>query len=198
MSVLALVLTGYSMLTLWRHVIMRAVHCLRQNAGLLYHRHVRPFDTLLARVVLETGGTALSFMIAYVPLALFGMLGVIADPLLMVGAWVLMAWLSFAVALLLAVLTETSDVAERLVQPVMYILLPFTGAFYMVEWLPPGLRQWVVYSPLVHANEMFRAGLLGAGVTTHFSVGYMVLCATVATALGLAAVRNRLNGARPQ
>ncbi len=39
--VMPLFLTGYSMLTLLRHLVNRFVHCFRQNAGLLFHRSVR-------------------------------------------------------------------------------------------------------------------------------------------------------------
>jgi capsular polysaccharide transport system permease protein len=107
-----------------------------------------------------------------------------------------MAWISGGVALILAAVTEISDVAERMVQPAMYVALPFTGAFYMVDWLPDGMRAVVVYSPLVHASEMFRAGLLGEGVATHWDAGYLACSALACTAVGMISIARTADGAR--
>ena len=187
-SVLAIVLTGYTMLTLWRHIVTRAIHCIRQNAGLLYHRNVRVIDAFIARWILESVGTGLTFVIAYVPLYVFGLLDGIADPRLLGAGWAFMSWIAGGIALMLAGLSEVSDIAERMIQPAMYVILPFTGAFYLVDWLPEGLRAVVVYSPLVHASEMFRAGLLGPAVPTHWHVGYLTCLALALNALGLLVV----------
>src|SRR6218665_863741 len=46
--VIPLVLTGYTFLTLWRHMVARLTHAFRHGSGLLFHRHVKPADILVA------------------------------------------------------------------------------------------------------------------------------------------------------
>ncbi len=187
-GVVPFVLSGYTMLTLWRHMVTRSIHCFRHNAGLLYHRNVHYADTLVVRGLLELGGTGIAFVIAYVPFFLFDVMDPIYDPLLLIGGWLLLGWFGFGVGLLLASLSELYEVVERVVQPVMYAALPLTGMFYMVSWLPDQLGRYVVYSPLVNCFEMFRDGLLGHQVEAHWDAIYTVKCCLIVNAAGFLAL----------
>lgn len=188
-GVIPFALTGYTLLTLWRHIVFRSVHAMRQNIGLIFHRNVRFLDILVARAVLETLGGLAAFFIAYVPLNLLGYVDTIYDPLVFIGAWMLMAWFSFAFGLILAGLSELYEPVERFVGPVMYLSLPVTGAFYMLAWLPQGLRDIVQYSLLVQVFEMFRYGLHGPKLEAHWSLPFMILVCVVTTSIGLPLVK---------
>lgn len=188
-GVIPFVLTGYSMITMWRHIMGRSVHCLRHNAGLMFHRNVHFVDALVARGLLEIGGCALSFTIAYIPLYLFDLVPPIDDVLVLIGGWLLMGWFCFAFAMCMAALSEMYELAERFVQPLMYVTLPLTGTFYLVDWMPESTQKILLYSPLVHGNEMFRAGLFGAEIVTHWDASYLAIWALALTALGLSLVR---------
>lgn len=188
-DVVPFILTGYSMLVLWRQVIFRSMRCLRQNAGLLYHMNVRGFDTLFARSLLDSIGSLAAFFVAYVPLLLFGLVEPIYDPLILIAAWVLMYWLTFGVALNVAALTELFAPVEYLVHPTMYLLIPASGAFFMVSWLPDALREVALWSPMVHANEMFRGGLFTPDISTTWNAWYLVAWSAALTATGLPLIR---------
>lgn len=196
-EVVPFILTGYSLLVVWRNVISRSVHCLRNNAGLLFHLNIRGFDTLFARSLLDTIGALAAFFMAYVPLLLFGVLEPIHDYLVLITAWVLLAWLSFGVALNIAALTEIFAPVEYFVHPTMYLLIPASGAFFMVSWLPEGLRDAVLWSPMVHASEMFRGGFFPPDVSTSWNAWYLAAWCAAFTASGLPLVRiarNRVQG----
>lgn len=184
-NVMPLVLTGYSTLTLFRHIVNRYVHCFRQNAGLLFHRSVRPADTLVARGLLESIGVLIAFFVAYVPLLLLGQTKPIHDYLVVLLAWALLCFVCSGFASIVACLSELSDTVERFVQPMMYLAIPLTGSFYMVSWLPKSAQDFVVYSPLVQANEMLRAGYFGPGVKTYWDVNYLFLCGLGLNAIAL-------------
>lgn len=182
--VIPLVLTGYTMLTLWRHMVARLNHSFRHGSGLLFHRVVRPADILIARGLIESIGTLVAFFVAYIPLMLLDVIQPVDDYLVLLGAWTIMCGLTFGVALIITALAHFSDAVERLVQPVMYLILPLTGAFYMVYWLPPVGREVVLYSPLVHLSEMFRAGYFGSDVPTYWQLSYPLVWSIVANAIG--------------
>jgi capsular polysaccharide transport system permease protein len=174
-AVVPFALSGYGMLTLFRHLVFRAVHAMRAHAGLIFHRHVKMFDILVARGVLEIIACLAAFVIAYLPLALMGAMSAMRDPLLFLAGWMLGGWFSLSFAMLLAAVTELSEAVERFVQPLMYFSIPLTGAFFMVDWLPPAGQAAVLWSPLVHVMEMLRAGLFPPDVKTHWSASYVVV-----------------------
>ena len=183
-DVIPFALSGYSLLTLWRHITGGSVHCFRRNAGLLFHRNVHFIDTLIARTLLESAGTGSAFFVAYVPLLLLGYVEPLNDPLLVISAWLLLMWFSFGVALIIASLTEMSEVFEHFVPPVMYLMLPISGTFFMVDWLPQKYRDLAVYSPQMDISEMFRCGMFGDKVKTYWNVSYLLAWCIVVTAIG--------------
>lgn len=188
-GIVPFVLTGYTLLTLWRHVVGRSVHCFRHNAGLLFHRNVYFIDTLISRVLLEAVGTGTAFFVAYIPLYLLGFIEAINDSLILIGAWLLMMWFAFGVGLIIASWTELAEAAEHFVQPIMYLILPITGTFFMVEWLPQKYKVLAQLSPLVNLNEMFRAGLFGDKIETYWNVPYIIAWCIPLNAIGLLLAR---------
>lgn len=184
-GVIPFALTGYSIITLWRHVVAKSVRVMTQSAPLLYHRQVKFLDVMLARALLETGGIFAAFTVAFVPLWLLGVCPGMRDPLALVGGFALTAWFSFGFGTVLAGLSELNHAVHHFVAPVMYVSLPLTGVFTMVDWLPARAQAWMLWSPLVNGSEMFRSGLFPADVATHWSAGYLVLCCLAASSLGL-------------
>lgn len=183
------VLSGYTQLTLWRHIAGQATHGLRRNVDLMFHRNVRAFDVLFAGVLLETAGILTAFFIAYFPLALAGAIEPLRDPLLLLGAWVLVSWFSFGFGLILTALSELSEPAEHFIGPIMYITLPVTGAFTMQYWLPGKARYILSWSPLVNTQEMFYAGLFPSSIPTEWDAVYVLICCIGVTAIGLPLLR---------
>jgi capsular polysaccharide transport system permease protein len=182
--VLPLVLTGYSVLTLWRHMTGRLPNTFRDASGLLFHRDVKPADILVARAVLESISTLVAFFIALLPLQLIGVMEPIHDYLVLLGAWSLMCLFAFGAAMIITALAHFSDAFERFVQPMMYLILPLTGVFYMVFWLPPAAQKIVLNSPLVHISEMMRAGYFGPGVPTTWDPVFVAVWAIAVNAAG--------------
>lgn len=188
LRVVAIVLTGYMPLTLFRHITNPAVFIYRRSIQLLYHRHISFIDVLLAKVALEFIGTTTALLIVYSILLLAGLVSPIVDPTLVLSGWLAMASISCGVASVVAILTELSEAAERFVPAFQYLLLPISGAFYMVEWLPKNAQDIIWYIPLVHCFEMFRAGFFGDEVTTHWTWWYPLVWGLVLFAVGLSAI----------
>lgn len=184
-GIIPFALTGYSFITLWRHIVSKSVRVMTQNASLAYHRQVKFLDVMVARALLETVGIFAAFTVAFVPLWLLGFCPGMRDPLALVGGFVLTAWFSFGVGTVLAGLSELNEAVHHFVAPVMYISLPLTGVFTMVDWLPARAQAVLLWSPLVNGSEMFRSGLFPADITTHWSAGYLVLCCITVSSVGL-------------
>ena len=184
-GIIPFVLSGYVMLTMWRHIVGRSQHCFRQYSGLMFHRNISYVDALIARSLLEIGGTGIAFWVAYVPFYLVGVIDPIYDPGMVIGGWLLLGWFAFSVGLFVAGLTEVSEIPEKFIQPLMYVTLPLTGMFSMISWLPDRMGRVLVYSPLANCFEMMRGGLLGHKVEPYWDAVYLVKCCLVLTAFGL-------------
>lgn len=179
------ILTGYCAITLWRHIISRSMLALRARSGLFYHANVTFLHVLLSMALLETLGIFAAFVVAYIPLATFGQVYMIRDPLLAVSGWLFLGWFSFAAALVLAALGEMYESVEKLVQPLMYVTIPLTGTFTLVDWLPERAQIFMSYSPLVNCVEMFRAAFFPEDVRMVYDPVYLAACCFVLTAIGL-------------
>ena len=183
-DVIPFALTGYSFITLWRHITGRAMHAIRQHANLAYHRHVRKLDAVIAMAVLEFGGCFTAFLVAYVPLALLGYCPTLSDPLNLIVAYASTAAFSFGFGLMLAGLSGLSHAVAHVVPAFMYMTMPALGVFTMQEWMPTTTRYWLSWSPLVNGSEMFRSGVFPAEVQTYWSFSYLLISTVIMVVLG--------------
>ncbi|MBP0617874.1 ABC transporter permease [Jiella mangrovi] len=189
LSMIVFALTGYSMLTLWRHMVSRGTGILRVSGGLLFHQDVRVVDTVLSQILMESITTFMSFLFCYTLFFLLGYVEFVYDPLLMVIAWVLMTLFAGGIAMMLGGFCAKSKPFERMLQPVMYFTLPLTGAFTLVVWMPESLRRVMVWIPMIQAQEMFRAGFTGPSVTYYYDPWYLFMCGILTMSFGLAVLK---------
>ncbi|MBA8879366.1 ABC transporter permease [Phyllobacterium myrsinacearum] len=185
LTVIGFVLSGYMPLTLWRHVSSHMVSCLRHNIPLMYHRQIGLADALIARALLEIGGTTFALVVVYTGASLAGFIEPFKDIGLILAGWLFMAWFSFGVGLILAALSEIFEVVEKFVAPLQYLMLPISGMFFMVAWLPHDAQKLALYVPTVHCYEMFRAGTFGNAVKPFYDISYLFTCCLLTTAVGL-------------
>jgi capsular polysaccharide transport system permease protein len=184
LAIIAFVLSGYMPLTLWRHISSYLVSCVRHNLPLLYHRQIGLADVLIGRALLELAGTTIALVIVYTGARVAGFVPAYVDLSLLLAGWLFMAWFAFGVGLILACLSEMFEFVEKLIPPFQYLLLPISGMFFMVAWLPPEIRTLALYMPLVNCFELFRAGFFENSVTPYYDVSYLFFCCLVASALG--------------
>jgi ABC-type polysaccharide/polyol phosphate export permease len=108
---------------------------------------------------------------------------------MMVG-YLLGAWVSASLALLLVGLTEYSDVFERLWHPIAYFMLPISGLGFMVDWLPLKWQKWAMLVPMVNGLEVMREGYFGETVRCHYSMHNLVVFCLGSMLIGLTLIKN--------
>jgi capsular polysaccharide transport system permease protein len=182
-------LTGYSAIVLWRNMVGRLANTSSANQGLLYHSQVKILDLILSRAFLEAAGISISFIFLSFAFTAVGLISFPIDPLKTVLAWALLIWFAIGAGMIAAFAGETSEIFDRVWHVMMYLTLPFTGAFSMMNWLPPAVQEILLWSPMVHAVEMLREGYFGVGVNAIYSVFYLMSCNLVLTLVGLVLIR---------
>ena len=188
-AIVPFVVTGYMPIILVRHMITHALTCIRSNASLLYHRQVTLIHLFVARMALEFIGVSLAFFAVSAILFAFGLMEAPRDLALLYAGWCVLAWLSFGLALMMGAIAEMVPVVERVVAALTYVLVPLSGTFYMVAWLPPAYRAGVLKLPFIHPIEMIRGGYFGGGVQVFYNLGYVCLWAAGFTFAGLLLLR---------
>jgi len=179
------VMTGYMSLILTRHMIGLLATALQANLGIMYHRQIAPMHIFVSRILLELGGATAAFFIVYVVLLALGQVDPPHDYLLLYSGWLLLAWVSIGFSLILTGLAMRYDLMERLVGLISYSLIPISGVFFMVAWLPASYRPIYLLIPFVHGVEMIRAATFGEFVPTYYNPAYALFVGTIFNILGL-------------
>lgn len=184
-GVIAFVATGYIPITLFRHGVSRSVAVFTANQSLLYHRQIKIIDFILSRFVIEVLGGMMAYLLMAVVLIGFDEFPVPADIGLLISGWLLYAYFCFSVCIIIAPLSEVSEAMEKFIPVTTYIMIPFSGLFYMVSWMTPGARDFLLLSPFVNGMEMMRKGIWGHDVTAYYNIWNPIICGTIGTLIGL-------------
>ncbi|MBV7266325.1 ABC transporter permease [Erythrobacter ani] len=186
-SVIAFVASGYIPLTFLRQSIGRSAKIFQTNGSLLYHRQVKVLDFIFVRVTIEAIGATMAYIFAGIVLGFLGFFPFPADISALVGGWAIYIFFVLSVATLLAPFSEMSEAIEKLIPITVYIAIPFSGVFNFAAWLPPNIREAMMWSPLVSGMELMRYGLFGDLVTPYYdlpkALGISIVCLLVGLVL---------------
>jgi len=182
-------ITGYASVLLWRNAIGRCGNAIEPNRSLLHHRNVRVIDLYVARLLLEVAGASISFLTLSIVVTAAGFMAAPDDILKMLWAWLLLAWFSMCMGLVIGALAATSETIERMWHVVSYLFLPLSGAFFLVDWLPKRLQDAALLIPTVHCTELLRDGYFGRHIHAHYDVGYLLAVNTMLSLVALVAVK---------
>ena len=180
--------TGYSSVLMWRNAANRCSKAIVPNISLLYHRNVTVLDLFLARIVLEIAGASMALIVISTAFITMGYMAWPVDILTMIVGWFLLAFFAVGLGLIVGALTEMSDGFERIWQIITLAAFPFSGAFFMVQWLPASVQDFVLWLPMVHGVELMREGYFGVMVNAHYSISYLVVVNFFLLLVGLALV----------
>jgi capsular polysaccharide transport system permease protein len=189
-SITAFVLTGYSMILLWRNMPGRCVGAVGPNASLLFHRQVKPIDVYISRLLLEALGATISFVILSFVFISLGLVNPPHDILVVLEGWMLIVWYAASISLFVGALSEKTEIVERVWHVVQYLMIPLSGSFFMADSLPEQARDILLYIPTVNCAEIIREGYFGPGYRWHYDYNYLLAVNSALLLLGLAQVRD--------
>tara|TARA_R110000787_G_scaffold101512_4_gene207024 strand:+ start:323 stop:1114 length:792 start_codon:yes stop_codon:yes gene_type:complete len=188
-TIIAFVATGYIPITLFRHCVSRSVAVFTANGSLLYHQQVKIIDFIFSRVFIEVLGAMMAYVFIAAILMFFDEFPIPHDVGLLISGWFLYVIFTFSLCLIIAPLSEMSEVLEKLVPVTTYIMIPFSGLFYMVSWMSPEIREYLLWSPFVNGMEMMRKGIWGNQITAYYNIWNPIICSTIAALVGLVLCR---------
>ncbi len=185
LDIVAFVVSGYIPLVMFRQSVNRSIKTFTVNGGLMYHRQIKVLDLLLVRFLIELAGHTMAYLFIGVVLAVLGFFPVPFDIGYVLLGGLYYAFFTFAIVVIVAPLSEMSEVVEKIVPVTTYLMIPLSGSFFLVSALAPEAKEAVLYSPSVHGMEMMRYGVFGPSIDPHFSLLYPVLVCLPLVAVGL-------------
>ena len=189
MEIAPFYLTGYTSFLMFRSLVNRAGATVESNRTLLYHRHVTLFNLCLARGFLDFASATFTLFILLALAAALG-LGELPDrPLLMFIGLGLVFWLGWSLSMILAALAGMTETTDKFVHPATYLIMPFSGVFFLADSVPGNYRDLLLYMPLIHPLELIREGQFGTFDSPYIDVPYVVTWCMCMTLLGVLALR---------
>ena len=188
-GVVPFIVLGYTMFIMFRGIWNRADAAIESNLPLMYHRMVSIFDILMARAILEAAGSIAAFIVLTGLCIMVDMGDWPARPFYFITGFLEYFWFSFALSMILCGGTYESPTLQKFVHPISYILLPLSGAFFMVEWFPDKLHGLIAWWPMASVFEEMRYGWFEPASDQHFYPAYVCACCMVLTFLGLLSIK---------
>lgn len=196
--IVAFAITGYSSVLLWRNSAGRCSKAIEPNLSLMYHRNVKVLDIFISRIVLEIVGASASIIVLTLFFSSIEWMEFPNDVMLVMQAWILLAWFSIGLGLIVGAVSERSEVFERIWHVATYLLFPLSGAGFMVDWLPKVAQNVLLWIPMVHGTEMIRHGFFGEIIPTYEDPIYFIIVNLILTLIGLAMVRETGRRVEPE
>ena len=188
LEVLSFYIVGYTPYYLFRSILNRAAGALHANAPLFYHRQVTHLDVVIARNALDCAAVMVAIAVMLLGLGVFT--GQIPDDLVWMAFGVILIAL-FCHGLSMMIVGATAwgvENVERVIHPLTYLMIPITGAFFMVFWFPTEFQAIVLLVPTVHMFEIIREGQFGPVVPYHYDIAYVAAWIGAVNLLGLLAM----------
>ncbi len=147
---------------------------LRSNKGLLYFHPVSELDIYLAKFVVQLAISLMVGVILYVAMRLTGLAPAAEEPFYLLMLLIAVNLFGFGWGLTLAslaLLFPKLQSVNRILNRVLYFS---SGIFFAVPEVPPGLREYLLYNPLLHVTELSRSYYFAQYNSVYASVAYVV------------------------
>ncbi len=142
------------------------------NRGLLYFHHVMELDIYLAKFFVSLTINLITGVVFYVIMRLAGFASEPDQPLYLILLLIVCNIFGFGYGLTVASLALIVPYLQGFNKIMNRILYFTSGIFFAVPELPPGLRHWLLYNPLLHMTEWSRSFYFAQYDTAYGSLEY--------------------------
>ena len=158
---------------LWKNIVNKSMDAFSANSALFSYKQVKPFDTIVSRVLVEILVSTMATLVFIAIGLYFGFDIAVEDFTMVMLAVVWLVLFGFGFGLLSAVLGSFYENFKKIINVLMTPLLFVSAIMYTVDSLPPVLRSIILYNPLVHFMEMIHGNYFVVLNTHYVDYEYM-------------------------
>jgi len=170
--VIVFLLTGYVPHLMFRHAGLAGISALNANSGLLYHRQVHFADLVFGRLLVEIVTVLIAFTAIYFGFYVTGMIALPHSLGYIYLGWFYHIWFIITMCFFFTGGCLFWPILRRLFQPLALIMLLPYAAFFMLSWMSPEVRYYLLFFPPANAAEIMRCGYFGDSALTFFNIPY--------------------------
>lgn len=177
--------TGFLFYNLFKSIMLRSMEAFSANGALFNYKQVKPFDTIVARLLVEVLVTffALLVLLAIGYFMDFDMRVENFNMVFLAALWFVL--FGFSLGILFAVIASFFENFKKLVTLTLTPLFFLSGLFYTVDSLPQVVREYILYIPTIHFVEMIHGNYFSALNTQYVDYEYMLYWSIFPLFLGL-------------
>lgn len=154
------VLVGLAPFLLYRNTALRLMDSLRENRSLFAYKQIKPLDTYIARVLVETCISATVYAILVFGFAWYGFDMSVHSPLQWVATLALGLLFAFGLGMLLALITHAIPSLKVVIRMAFFPLYFISGILVPASYLPTAMMPLLLLNPFLHLVELIRAEVL--------------------------------------
>ncbi|MCX2708752.1 MULTISPECIES: ABC transporter permease [Pseudomonas] len=154
------ILVGMAPFLLYRNTALRLMDSLRENRSLFGYKQIKPLDTYVARVIVETCIAATVYAILVFGFAWYGFDMTVHSPLQWVANLALGLLFAFGLGMLLALITHAIPSVKIIVRMAFFPLYFISGVLIPAAYLPQTMMPILLLNPFLHILELIRAEVL--------------------------------------
>lgn len=186
------ILVGMAPFLLYRNTATRLMDSLRENRSLFGYKQIKPLDTYIARVVVETCLASTVYAILVTGFVWYGFDMSIHSPLQWVANLLLGLAFAFGLGMLLALVTHALPSLKIIIRMAFFPLYFISGVLIPASYLPQAMMPLLLLNPFLHILELIRSEVLPHYVPVDgVSETYVISFTTVLLFLSLGAYRAR-------
>lgn len=178
-------ITGIVPWLLFANIVNRSITSINANVGLFNYRQLKPFDTVVARILLEAAVSLLAFLVLIAAAGWLGFDISLQDPLRLIAVFSLLFLFAAGVGINVAVMATVFPETQKFIP---YILRPFyfiSGIFFSLDIIPVDQQYLLLWNPLLHVMELIRDAYFESYQTAGGDWFYLAACAVVSCMLGM-------------
>lgn len=177
--------TAYLPFSLYSGTVQKVAASIVFSRALLAYPAVTFTDAILARFLLNLLTQILVFYVVIVGIELIYEVRPILDFPSILRSLGMAAALGLGIGTLNCLLTSLFPVYQSIWRVVNRPMFIISGVFFIYEDVPPGLREYLWYNPLMHVTGEMRRGFFATYDASYVSYSYVMGVALVSGALGL-------------
>lgn len=153
---LVVLISGFVPWFFFSQVISRCQGAVEANRGLFSYRQVKPVDAILARIQVELVTYSALMIILLGGCLLFGVDAGMHDPLGVLFSYSLFIVLSTALGMIVCIGSTFSLEVAKFIPFLMRPLYFMSGLFFPLSVVPPDMRVYFTWNPILHFMELSR------------------------------------------
>ena len=154
------ILVGLAPILLYRNTALRLMDSLRENRSLFGYKQIKPLDTYIARVIVETCIAVTVYTMLLFGFAWAGFDMSIKSPLQWVANLLLGLMFALGLGMLLALITHALPIIQIVIRMAFFPLFFISGVLVPASYLPQAMMPLLLLNPFLHILELIRAEVL--------------------------------------